>query len=204
MPVVIITLESKYLPGAIDLELPDDVELKQLLPTLTQALGQNFKLPPGRYQLAHDSHPLPPQLTLADGDVLTGHKLSLLAVQVSSSQTDPAALAQYPRIATLTTPSGRTIALDNIDKNQLLIGRYTSRMLQPPDIDLGDEPKGDTVSRVHAQLQRKQGKWFITPRASSNPTRIAGKELVYHQEHPLSSGDKISLGAVHLKFKQEQ
>lgn len=197
MSSVVITLQSPHLQGAIDLELPDDVPMNQLLPKLVESLG----LSPSHYRLARRSRILRDGETLQIAQILTGDILTLTSTQAPRSQAGAGhGVTHYMSSAILTTPSGRVIALDNLGKDELLIGRYDPRSQQVPDIDLGAEPQGNTVSRAHASLQRQGGQWNIKPQATRNPTRI-GKQVVSPKELcPLKSGDVITLGDVQLTF----
>jgi len=194
---VVITLQSPHLPGAIDLELPGDVPVGQLLPELVRAL----RLPPADYRLARRSRILRDDETLFAAQVLLGDILTLLPAHAAPSAAYPGhGATQYISSARLTLPSGRTIVLDNFGKEELLVGRYDPRLLQVPDIDMTGEPRGDTVSRIHAMLRRQGGRWFIVALSTRNPTRVGGMLVPPQRSHPLQSGSEIVLGAARLLF----
>jgi hypothetical protein len=58
-----------------------------------------------------------------------------------------------------------------------------------------------SVSRLHAQLRAKDGKYFVFDLASASGTKVNGKTI--HQ-HELQSGDVLLLGKVPLVFVQEE
>lgn len=197
MPSIIITLKSSLLPGAIDLELPDDVPVKHLLPELARALG----LPPGSCRLIHRARPMLHNETLSDARVLIGE---ILTLEPAKSSMPPVAsqpsATHYIGSALLTTASGRTIMLNNFGKDEILIGRYDPRIVQMPDIDLTGEPHWETVSRIHAMLRRQGTQWSIVAISNRSPTKVGNNLVPPQQSHPLTSGDEISLGAVKLQF----
>lgn len=201
MPAVVITLQSPQLLGSKDLELPDDVPMSQLLPALVQVLGREFGLPPGHYQLARRSYVLRDHEMLSDVPIIRGDILRLYPARVAASQAGPGhGAVHYLSSSNLTTPNGRIIALNSFGKNELLIGRYDPRTQQVPDIDLSDEPQGDTVSRAHALLRRQDDQWFIVPTVTLNPTKVGNAVVQPQQSHLLKAGDVIALGDIRLTF----
>ncbi|RLC70528.1 MAG: hypothetical protein DRI81_18990, partial [Chloroflexi bacterium] len=84
MSSIIITLQSSLLQEVIDLELPGDVMLQNLLPELARALKLPLADGAGQaitYQLVHQAWPRPLQGTdtLANAGVVTGDVLSLVS-----------------------------------------------------------------------------------------------------------------------------
>jgi len=201
MSSVIITIQSPQLSGAKDLELPDYVPMKQLLPQLVQVLVQESRLPPGHYQLSRRSRVLRDYEAFSDVPVLGGEILTLAPAHAPGLQVGPDhRAAHYSSSSILTTPSDRVIALNNFGKHELLIGRYDPRTHRVPDIDLSDEPQGDTVSRAHALLRRQGDQWFIVPMATRNPTGIGDVIIQPQHSHLLKSGEMLVLGEVQLVF----
>lgn len=197
MSSVTVTLQSPLLPGAIDLALQGDVTMRQLLPELVRAL----RLPPGAYRLAHHSHVVRDDETLFGAGVLRGEILTLLPAHAPLPAAAPRRGAtQYIGSAVLTTAGGRAIALDNFGKDELLVGRYDPRALQAPDIDLTEEPHGETVSRLHAMLRRQGGRWFVVAMSTANQTRVGGTVVPPRGSHSLTPGDVITLGGASLTF----
>jgi len=207
MNTLIITLHSPSPRGALDLELPGDVSLQNLLPELVRAL----QLPPTdgagqpiAYQLVHQTRgrPLRETDTLLDAGVGTGDVLSL-ASTASQIGTAPGSSSSggLGTSALLRNASGMVIALDNYGKAELTIGRYDTRTGKSPDIDLSEEPSGNTVSRSHALLRKQGHQWVLVPLSTRSTTQVGNTPLVPQQSWPLKSGDVITLGAVRLVFE---
>jgi len=76
-----------------------------------------------------------------------------------------------------------------LEQPQIKIGRSTN-----VDIYL-DSP---TVSRNHALLERKNGKFFISDRSSRNGTVVNGKKI--EQALELHDGDYVEIGQLKLLF----
>ncbi len=64
----------------------------------------------------------------------------------------------------------------------------------PPDIDVGELPHSEVVSRVHADIRVESGHFFIEDVGSSNGTYINSIPLLPGNQHQLQSGDRIALG----------
>jgi hypothetical protein len=54
------------------------------------------------------------------------------------------------------------------------------------------------VSRIHAQIETKDGRCVLRDTGSTNGTRVNGRSV---DEHELSDGDLISIGGVELQFR---
>ena len=223
MTSLIVTLHSPSPRGTLDLELPGEVPLRNLLPELVRVL----QLPPadgaGRpitYQLVHQAQrrPLREAETLLGAGIVTGDVLSLVGTApqmhtapggASGGRWGASALhfdwAQYKRQgsgqALLRCASGMVIALDNYGKPELTVGRYDARTGKAPDIDLSEEPASNTVSRSHALLRKQGPQWVLVPLSTRNPTRVGKTRLAPQQPRPLKQGDVITLGGVRLVFE---
>jgi len=206
MSSITITLQSSLLQVSIDLELPDEVALHNLLPDLVRAL----KLPsvdnagrPIAYQIVHQARNRSPRGddTLQGAGIVTGDVLSLVnaALPAGAVPSGWGGNAQG-NSALLRCASGKVIVLDNYGKPELIVGRYDVRTGKSPDIDLSEEPAGDTVSRSHALLRKQGRQWTLTSLSAKNPTQVGGARLALQQPRPLQSGDVIALGAVKLTF----
>ena len=201
MNTIIISLQYPSPRGAIDLELPGNVMLNKLLPELVRVLQLPFTDNAGQpitYQLFHQSwqRVLSETDTLSNGGVITGDVLSL-----TSSAALRASARGGASSAVLRCESGSVIALDNFGKTELTIGRYDASTGKSPDIDLSEEPDGNTISRSHAILRNQDDQWCLVPISTKNSTRVGNKKLSPQQSWPLKSGDVISLGAVKLVFE---
>lgn len=67
-------------------------------------------------------------------------------------------------------------------------------------VDLEEIEDLPTVSRHHACITLKEGKFSIEPLAPRNPTYLNGKALEGGRKHPLPAGAKIQVGRVSLTF----
>jgi len=196
-----VTLTSPA--GKKDLELPSDIPVQRLLPALVRALAlpsvdaQGQAIP---YELCkvQGSKPLllEPARTLAAASVLTGGFLQLSGAAGVTAPADSTSAISYSN-ARVRCGTGRIIALDNVGKSTLTVGRYNARTDEMPDIDLSDERDSITVSRPHAHLLKQSGHWVIEP--------VSGKEIKINGElappaHILTPGDVIGLGGVKLLF----
>jgi pSer/pThr/pTyr-binding forkhead associated (FHA) protein len=91
-----------------------------------------------------------------------------------------------------------------IPLDDVIIGRRDARTGFFPDLDLSDLPDGLTVSRRHARLFRRDGRWFLEPGPTArNGTFLRGQRLAAGQTAPVNEGDAIRLGDVTLTFHTE-
>ena len=67
-------------------------------------------------------------------------------------------------------------------------------------LDLGLESLGRTVSRRHAKLILKSGKWFIKVEKAKNITVLNGMKLSRNRFYQLSNGDSLQFGGVEVQF----
>lgn len=74
------------------------------------------------------------------------------------------------------------------------IGRADTNQLVLPDPER-------TISRVHAQVVFRNGRYAIVDRGS-NPVSVNGRPLGNGQESPLQVGDKVQIGGYLLKVEQ--
>ena len=90
-------------------------------------------------------------------------------------------------VARLSLPDGSTHALDS---STTTIGR------QPTCGVVIADP---SVSRVHAEITRKSGAWWLMDRGSTNGTTINGAPVVEATE--VRHGDAIVFGSVNVRFE---
>ncbi|MEA3338345.1 MAG: EsaB/YukD family protein [Chloroflexota bacterium] len=203
MTTLIITLHPPGPGGPLDLELPGDVMLQNLLPELTRALQLPLAGSAGQpvaYQLVHQAwqRTLRETDTLASAGVITGNTLSLVS---SGSPVRGAGGGGRGASALLRSDSGLVFALDNYGKSELVIGRYDERTGQTPDIDLSDEPSSNTVSRSHALLRKRDDQWMLMSISPKNTTKVGNTPLAPQMPWLLHPNDAITLGAVRLVFE---
>ena len=85
---------------------------------------------------------------------------------------------------------------------EVLLGRFDSVTGQSPEIDLTKEDQSRNISRRHARLVIKEGKFFIAEEIGTmNGTFLNGKKLPTGVLTPIKDGDEITLCRLVLNFK---
>lgn len=110
---------------------------------------------------------------------------------------------------TLQLLPGRLDVVTGADKG-LEIRFVKQNTTRPTEYTLGRAPnvdfkhvqiQGVTVSRVHAGMRFSRGEWTLVNLSTTNPTRVAERDLVAPgEEQVLADGDRIELGEVVLRF----
>ena len=86
--------------------------------------------------------------------------------------------------------------------NEALLGRFDSVTGQSPEVDLTKEDQSRNISRRHARLVVKEGKFFIAEEIGTmNGTFLNGKKLSNGVLTPIKDGDEITLCRLVLNFK---
>jgi len=86
--------------------------------------------------------------------------------------------------------------------NEALLGRFDSVTGQSPEVDLTKEDQSRNISRRHARLVVKDGKFFIAEEIGTmNGTFLNGKKLGNGVLTPIHDGDEITLCRLVLNFK---
>ena len=92
----------------------------------------------------------------------------------------------------------------------LILEDGTVHRLTNPEINIGRAPdcfvcvSNGSVSRNHAFLHCRSGKWFLEDRGSLNGTALNGRRLAVQQQYPLQDGDRITLSEqVTLWFRKQ-
>ncbi len=65
-------------------------------------------------------------------------------------------------------------------------------------VNLQLHPKGQTVSRKHAQITLSQGCFYIEPLADNNPVAVNGKVIALNTRKEIKNGDHILIGRNNL------
>jgi CRP-like cAMP-binding protein len=87
-------------------------------------------------------------------------------------------------------------------KTDALIGRFDSVTGMRPEIDLTNEDQSRNISRRHARLVIKDGKYFIAEEIGTmNGTFLNGKKLGNGVLTPIADGDELTLCRLALTFK---
>lgn len=76
-----------------------------------------------------------------------------------------------------------------LDRNQIGIGRGADNVIV---LD------GDSVSRRHAQIERRSNRWYVVDNGSTNGTYLNEEQIV--REAPLNNSDRLKVGPTILKF----
>jgi CRP-like cAMP-binding protein len=86
--------------------------------------------------------------------------------------------------------------------NEALLGRFDSVTGQSPEVDLTKEDQSRNISRRHARLVIKDGKFFIAEEIGTmNGTFLNGKKLANGVLTPINDGDELTLCRLVLNFK---
>ena len=86
--------------------------------------------------------------------------------------------------------------------NEALLGRFDSVTGQSPEVDLTKEDQSRNISRRHARLVIKDGRFFIAEEIGTmNGTFLNGKKLGNGVLTPISDGDELTLCRLVLNFK---
>lgn len=71
---------------------------------------------------------------------------------------------------------------------------------------IGRDPGNDlmlqegSLSREHARIECRAGRWFIEDRGSRNGTSVNGERLPFARSRPLRDGDRVLLGTLLFTF----
>lgn len=129
----------------------------------------------------------PPEVELAvDGRLKKGSFRSVASLVEGEEKVEPAS-ARAAQFVIHEDGEARTVTLA---KDVITIGR-----LAECDVVVGD--KG--ASRRHAQIRRKDDTYTVTDLGSTNGTRLNGQTI---QTRELADGDRITIGATTLEFRQ--
>lgn len=82
----------------------------------------------------------------------------------------------------------------------MLIGRRDTRKAIQPDIDLSPVDVGTHVSRIHAEIKRATGGFYIEDRGSMNGTFVNGQRLSPGQPVRLRPDDICKFGNLKFRF----
>jgi predicted component of type VI protein secretion system len=86
--------------------------------------------------------------------------------------------------------------------NEALLGRFDSVTGQSPEVDLTKEDQSRNISRRHARLVIKDGKFFVAEEIGTmNGTFLNGKKIPTGVLTPIKDGDELTLCRLVLNFK---
>jgi len=99
----------------------------------------------------------------------------------------------------ISTASGNVFP---VFKSDALIGRFDSVTGMSPEVDLTSEDQSRNISRRHARLVIKDGKFFIAEEIGTmNGTFLNGKKLANGVLTPIADGDELVLCRLPVTFK---
>jgi CRP-like cAMP-binding protein len=86
--------------------------------------------------------------------------------------------------------------------NEALIGRYDSVTGLSPEVDLTKEDQSRNISRRHARIVNKDGKFYVAEEIGTmNGTYLNGQKMPYGVLTPIKDGDELVLCRLALQFK---
>jgi len=108
--------------------------------------------------------------------------------------------------ATLTIERGQSAGTSfSITRDESVIGRWDADNGIFPDIDLDTVDHEAKVSRRHARILARDGKFYLEDLGSTNGTYInRGRRLLPGTPQPLADGDEIIVGKTFLRFQTVQ
>src|SRR5262249_46986621 len=90
-------------------------------------------------------------------------------------------------------------------KPEALIGRFDSVTGMRPEVDLTNEDQSRNISRRHARLVIRDGKYFVAEEIGTmNGTFLNGTRLPTGVLTPIKDGDELTLCRLVLHFKSRQ
>lgn len=118
------------------------------------------------------------------------------AISAESQASDPSPLIN-PSLSSqvdelIITSKGSAPQFQRLDKAMLTIGREASN-----DIALNNK----AISRQHAQLEQRDGQWYVTDLASTNGTFLAKEQLAANVEHSWQAGHPVQVGPFTLQWQ---
>jgi len=159
-------------------------QLEQVLAKGSQAPQEHHEPPPApeHHDPARQQRPAPPQ-ERHEGPGTT---------PPSTSHSE--AVAYF-----VSTSSGNVFP---VLKAEALIGRFDSVTGSHPDVDLSNEDQTRNISRRHARLVSKDGRFFVAEEIGTmNGTFLNGKKLANGVLTPIKDGDELVLCRLSLTFK---
>lgn len=134
------------------------------------------------------SSPLP-------SEIATGQSAPSFKV---SSPVNPAAKPHAWLVIERGRSAGRKFMLSEVESQ---LGRWDADGGIFPDVDLDAEDPEAKISRRHARITLKNGRYFLEDLGSTNGTFVnRGKRLKPGEPQPLIEGDEIIVGKTFLRF----
>lgn len=105
-------------------------------------------------------------------------------------------------IVRLVAENGRQF---EVEKQPTIIGRVKKNQAsnERPDIDLAEQPAGNTVSGRHAQISRDRDMYYIDNLTQENRVLVNDVRVTANQRQMIQQGDTLQIGRVALRFVLE-
>jgi hypothetical protein len=205
MPFVVVTVtDGKRLVR--DLELPSDVRVGELAPSVARAV-HHPDLPEGDVPVKvviksrTSGEVIGPDRTLEGAGVVDGDTLLLMVKAL------PAHVAESQTALRFAGPGFMAAggASFPLRRSSNLIGRVdrasgVTAIVLGVDLSDLDVPGDPSVSRRHAKVLYKDGRYLLEDLNSTNSTYVNDHELAPGQRVALNHGDQVRFGEVTLTF----
>lgn len=103
---------------------------------------------------------------------------------------------EIPQVAYLYHWQSKSKLHLNGEQSVFKLGKRSKK--STPDINLGHLSHSEVISRHHANIFRKDNRFYIEDVGSANGTYLNNQRISCGDKHPLQAGDKISLGRGNL------
>lgn len=90
---------------------------------------------------------------------------------------------------------GKTLKFE-IDRNPFVIGKKADRV--------NGLIKDSSISRIHASIREKDGRYFVSDMNSTNGTAVNGRRLEINETTALEDGDTVSFANVMMTFRNRR
>ncbi|GHO88778.1 FHA domain-containing protein [Dictyobacter formicarum] len=151
--------------------------------------------------------PSNPDALKAQQEAMAQSTLPSSASQAIAAQ--PMQPAQQAHAANRSTEPWGTLTFGNngqqiqLSGERAAVGRYDHDLGGvKPEVDLSNFDGADTVSRLHAAIERSGNSYTLTDLNSTNSTRINGKRLEPDTPTPINDGDTLQFGKITCTFKK--
>jgi len=194
---IIVVAKRKDETISYDLEIPAEIEIRELAPTIATALGWSHQDADASAKYAvyvpSQNRHLSPDETLATAGVWDGAQLEF---QLQAKAIDTTIIVPWSPIKLITSAGTEY----RITTSPSILGRRTTSNAEMTNlVDFGHESNGKSVSRQHAKIEWRNNSWNITPlHGTHNQTLVNGERVTPGLDKEFFPGDTIILGDVQL------
>ena len=205
MTAVVVTVKDGK-ANTRDLELPAERPVDSLAPWIAKAIEHSDLPEEGaavKYilKLENRREPIRPESSLQAAGIVHGDVLQLLIKPLPKelSQSDAGKRFAGPSLVSASDP------VFPFHASNALVGRVdrasgVAESVLGVDLTSLDTADSPSVSRRHAQLLLRKGRYLVHDLKSTNGTRVNGKELGPDSRVELHHGDTVQFGDVKLIF----